>query len=73
MGVPLVRPPHPQPDERHAHERHIHERHAPDRRADRRPAERAGIGGLDPVNTAFVIIILTIILAAVGYIVWTSL
>ncbi|KKD06690.1 hypothetical protein [Streptomyces sp. WM6386] len=68
VADPQARPPqawrpHPEPDERHA----------PERRADRRSAERSVLGGLDPVNTAFVIIILTIILAAVGYIVWTSL
>jgi hypothetical protein len=43
--------------------------HAP----ERRPAEGSRRGGLDPVNTAFVIIIVAIILAALGYIVWTSL
>ncbi|MEB8342998.1 hypothetical protein [Streptomyces endophyticus] len=60
--------PHDRADERgHAPER------IPERFPERQPAERSWVGGLDPVNTAFMIAILAIIVAAVGYIVWTSL
>lgn len=65
---PRARPPEPWPQ----HARPDERGHGPERRTDRQSAERAWLGGLDPVNTAFVIIILTIIAAAMGYIVWTS-
>jgi hypothetical protein len=38
----------------------------------RHSTEGGWFGGLDPVNTVFVSLVLVVILATVGYIVWTS-